>query len=205
MAAPMKNKTTLFMALVIVALLFLWLRENAAKMTAETQFKNIQYKATSMINEKGNAINELETQLTELQVKLQDVQENCQKAQAAKEEEMNKLTQDFTAKIWQLEEEVRQKNKGIDDLEIKMKENSERFDKALKKKNTEISGMGEELRKSTERLAAMLKKQESIESDNFSQQAKVSELERQVQKYKTERTQLEGLLKAVEEKPAPLS
>ena len=91
-----------------------------------------------------------------------------------------------------------------EDLENEIKENSARFDKILKRKNAEISGMGEELRKTTERLAAALKKQETIESDNFSQQSKIAELAKQVQKLKDEQTRLEGLLKASQDKPAAL-
>ena len=56
-----KNKAVLFVIVVAGALLFLLLRENEAKVAAQSQLKNIQFKATTVINEKGNAINELET------------------------------------------------------------------------------------------------------------------------------------------------
>ena len=88
----------MFLALVIVALLLLLLRENEAKVAAQTQLKNIQYKAASVINEKGNAINELETQQSELQAKMQETEESYQKALTAKTEELNNLAADSEAK-----------------------------------------------------------------------------------------------------------
>ncbi len=192
------------MVVTISALLFLLLRENEAKVAAQTLLRNIQYKATSMINEKGNAINELETQLAEFQSKLQETEETSQKVLAAKAEEFNQLVADSETKMQQHQEELQLKNKNIDDLENEIKQNTESFDKKLKKKNSEISGMGEELRKTTERLATCLKKQETIEAENSSQQGKIAEFEKQIQKLKNEQTRLEGLLKASQDKPAAL-
>lgn len=200
----MKNKISVFLAAPIIVLLLLLLRENEAKIAAETKLKNVQFKTTSVLNEKGNAINELETQLTELQVKLHETEENDQKALAAKTEEMEKLSADFEIKTRQRDEEIQQKNKNIDDLENEIKQNSDRYNAALKKKNVEISGLGEELRKTTERLAASLKKQEAIESENFNLQQKMVELTKQIQKLQSEQTRLEGLLKASQDKPASL-
>ena len=200
----MKNKTAVLLGVVIIALLFLLLRENEAKVAAQNQLNKIQFKATSVINEKGNAINELETQLTELQVKLQETEENGQSLLAAKAQEMDQLAADSQVKVQQYEEEIRQKVKAIGDAENEAKESSERFEKTLKKKNTEISGMGDELRKTTERLATALKKQEADEAENFSQHQKISDFEKQVQALKDEQTRLKGLAGASKDTPAAL-
>ena len=200
----MKHKLAIFIGLLAMALLFLLLRENEAKVAAQTQLNNIQFKATSVINEKGNAINELETQLTELQVKLQDAEEAHQKELAVKTEEYNKLTADMGVKAAQYEEVIVQKNKNLEETEAEAKANSERFDKELKKKNAQISEMGEGLRKTTERLAESLKKVENTEAENFSQRQAIAALEKQLQTFKEEQARLKGQLTATQDKPAAL-
>jgi chromosome segregation ATPase len=199
-----KHKLSIFLGLLIMALLFLLLRENEAKVAAQNQLNNIQYKATTMINEKGNAINELETQQTELQVKLQNTEEAYQKELAAGVEEYNKLTADTAAKAAQYEEVILQKNKDLEETEAEAKENSERFDKELKKKNAQISEIGEELRKTTERLAGSLKRVEEAESEIFSYRQNNAILEKQVQTLHDEQTRLEGLVAVSQGKPAVL-
>ena len=200
----MKNKLTLFFGAVILALLFLLVRENEAKVASQTQLNNIRYKATSVINEKGNAINELETQLTEMQVKLQDTEEAYQKELAAKLEEYNKLVMDTDTKAAQYEEVILQKNQNLEAAEAEAKTNSERFDKELKKKNAQISEIGEALRKTTERLAGALKKIETTEAEIFSLRQKIAKLEKQVRTLLDEQTRLAALVAAAKDNPAVL-
>ena len=200
----MKNKTVLGLGAVIVGLLFLLLRENEAKVAAQNQLNNLQFKATSVINEKGNAINELESQVGEYQTNLQDCQETCEKAIAAKNDQIQQMNADFEVKSGQHAEEVVQKNKAISGLEEQMQQTRDGFDKQLKKKNTDITEMGEELRKTTERLAKSLKKQESLESENYNLQTQVDGLERQLTAVKSEKVRLETQVKAAQDKPAVL-
>ena len=173
-------------------------------MASQARLKNVQFKAASVINEKGNAINELETQVAEYQSKLQAALENHQKELAAKNEEADKLKADFVQRSAQAEETISRKNENINDLETRSKENSERFDSTLKKKNADLAEMGEELRRTTERLAKLLKKQESLESESFARQARIESLERQLQGLKNDRTRMETQLKATKDKPASL-
>ena len=180
----MKYKSSIFWGLAVLALLFVLLRENEAKVSAQNQLKNIQFKTTTVINEKGNAINELETQLTELQVKQQEDGENYEKMLAAKSQEMDQMAADAEAKAQQYEEDIRQKAKVIEDTETASKENSERYEKSLQKKSADMSEMGEELRKTTERLAAALKKQEKDEAENFELSRKITELEKEIRALK---------------------
>ena len=198
-----KNKTLFFCVGVIIVLLFFLLRENEGRIVAESQFKNIQFKAASVINEKGNAISELETTVGENQAKMQQMQEESEKTLAEKNEEMSKTAADFEQKAAQAEEEINQKIKSIADLETQMKENSDRFGKTIKKKNAELSEIGEELRKTTERLAQTLKKQETLESENFSRQTQLENLQRQVQSLKDAKAHADAEAKAAQEKPVP--
>ena len=186
-----KNKVLIALTVAVIALLFLWMRENEGRVAAEAQLKNLQFKATTVINEKGNAISELETQVGEAQAKMQAMREQSDEALSAKDQEMAAFKAETERKQAQYEEEIHQKDQALNSLEANLKDTTARFDGELKKKNADIADLGEQLRKTTERLAATLKKQQSLESENLNLRAGGEGLERQVQALKAEKTRLE--------------
>ena len=188
-----KNLTTVLIA-VILALLFLWLRENEMRVAAESKLSNLQYKATSTINEKGEAIADLSTQVGEMQAHLQQATEESNEAITDRDAQIAKLNED--ARIASAEHEA-----ALAALEADMKKNTEKYDAALKKKNTELSGIGEELRKTTERLAAALKEKEQVESKNYDIQYELSALRRRAEKLNADNKRLEALSKIYEQAP----
>ena len=206
----MKKRNNLVTALVVavLALLFLWLRENEMRVAAEARLTNLRFKATSVINEKGDAIADLSTQVGDLQANLQKTTEEYNNTVADRDTQIRELNDRSRQETADHAAAIETKDQNIGALEEEMKQSAERYDASLKKKNTELSGMGEELRKSTERLAAALKDKEKTESENYDLKQSVSRLERKVGKMIEENSRLEGLSKlreapATADGPAP--
>jgi chromosome segregation ATPase len=185
------SKFILSLFVVILALLFLLLKENEAKVAAETKLNNLQFKATSVINEKGNAISDLEAQQTI---------EEYTAALAERDAHIAKMNEDLQLRTAQHEEAILDKEKNISGLESQIKEQADKQAAAMKKKSGELSEIGEELRKSTERLAKALKQKEELESDNGDLEAQVAEFNRRIEKLNQENKRLEGLAKVCEGK-----
>lgn len=186
----MKKNNSLLIAfiVVIVALLFLWLRENEMRVSAQSKLANLEFKATSVINEKGEAIADLSTQVGEMQARLQQTTDEAVAAVADRDALIQKMEED--ARVAAAEYE-----KTLAGLETKMQEDSKRSDEALKKKNTELSEMGEELRKTTERLAAVLKEKEKAESESYDTRQQMSASQRKLDKLRDDNKRLEALAK----------
>lgn len=181
-------------------LLVLWLRENEMRVKAETGYAKIQDKATSVINEKGEAIADLSVQVGEMQARLQQSSEEFTSALAEKDAEIAKINEDARIVAAEGVAAIEEKNKNITGLETEIKETTVKYDSALKKKNKELSEMGEELRKTTERLAAALKDKEMAESENYDLAQEAAQSAKKIAKLAEDNRHLEALAKIAEQK-----
>ena len=191
-----KNKLIIFFILVILGLLVLWLRENEMRVKAESGYANIKDKATSVINEKGEAIADLSTQVGEMQAHIQQKSEDFAGTLGEKDAEIAKINEDTRIAAAENEATVFEKNKNITDLEAEIKQTTEKYDTALKKKNKELSEMGEELRKTTERLALALKDKEIAEAQSYDSAQKTAQAAKKITKLADDNRRLEALSKA---------
>ncbi len=189
-----KNYIHMVLIVALLVLLALWLRENEMKVAAQSKLTNLEFKATSVINEKGEAIADLSTQVGEMQAHLQQTTEEA--ATALADRDMQILKMEEEARVAQEEHES-----AIALMQKEMEETSEKYDTSLKKKNTELSELGEELRKTTERLAASLKEKEKTESENFDLKQEVASLGRRIAKLNEDNRHLEALAKIGEAPP----
>ena len=110
----MKSRAlTMALVVVVIGLLIFLLKENEAKMAAVARLKNTEFKANTLINEKGTAINELETQLGELQAKFQSALEIHQTEMDEKKLEMDRQSADFERKTGEYEGTIDQKTRQL--------------------------------------------------------------------------------------------
>lgn len=196
------KKNKLFIALIagILVLLVLWLRENELRVKAEAGYAKIQDKATSVINEKGEAIADLSTQIGEMQAHLQQKTEEFTAALNERDEQIAKLTEDARIESAEHEANIQEKDKSIAGLEGEIKETTAKYDAALKKKNKELSEIGEELRKTTERLATALKDKETAEAESYDRAQEAAQDAKKIAKLSEDNRHLEALAKLAEQK-----
>jgi chromosome segregation ATPase len=197
-----KNKFFIVLIAAILILLVLWLRENELRVKAETGYAKIQDKATSVINEKGEAIADLSTQLGEMQAHIQQRTEEFTGALTERDEAIAKLTEDARIAKAEHEAALQEKDKNIAGLESEMKASTAKYDAALKKKNKELSGIGEELRKTTERLATALKDKENAEAESYDRAQEAAQNAKKIAKLTEDNRHLEALAKLAEQKNA---
>ncbi len=195
-----KNKFYIALILGILTLLVLWLRENEMRVKAESRYANIQDKATSVINEKGEAIADLSTQLGEMQANIQQKTEEFTSVLGDKDAEIAKLIEDARIAAAEVVVATEEKNKNITALENEIKETTQKYDAALKKKNKELSEMGEELRKTTERLATALKDKEKAEAESYDRTQEAAQSAKKIAKLSEDNRHLEALAKLAEQK-----
>jgi chromosome segregation ATPase len=185
----------LILAAVIIGMGFLWVRENEMRVSAQSKLEQIQSKAATVLNEKGEVIADLSVQLGEMQAGLQQTTEDFTAAVQDRDERISMITENARIAAAEAEEALVEKTGQISKVQNEMKAEQEKADAALKKKNAELSEMGEELRKTTERLAAALKEKEAAESENYDMKQSVNDADRRMEKLRDDNRRLEALAK----------
>ena len=187
---PKKFQISVSIALVFFGLLFLCLRENEARVSAEAKLEKLKLRLHAQDTVKTGAITDLQAQGDDLRLKLQDASEKYQ----AMLEEKNGAIERFGAEARQsaqsYEAQLVDRNLRISDLEAASRQDNAKFNASLKEKNTQLSQLGVQLQENSAKLSALLRQQETLEASNLDGQARILALGNELARLKRHNEEL---------------
>ncbi len=198
-----RNILIAVLGLGLIGASFYALRENEARLAAETKLQNIRSNAESAVTQKDNAITELQTESSLMQQKLQDADDRYSLLEMEKQrelaeaiEKLEALKTDLSEQTARAEQLIKENEARVGEYEAKLDEAAKKQNDLLAKKNAEISEIGEQLKQASSKYADLLKEKEVYESKNGALESRVSSLERDIQRLESERSHLLEALKA---------
>lgn len=160
-------------ALVFFAMVFLWLRENEMRVSAEKKYQDMKFKLDAQSNEQANLANELELKIGEAEGKLADTVARYTRDMNEKEAVVSQLSSerdDLTAELKRTSDQFTQ-------YQAKSRELEANYAKQINAKNSEISELGAQLKEQAVKLETLYKEKASLESRLMESQKKLGALE----------------------------
>src|SRR5262245_12890607 len=105
------------LAAALIGLIFLWLRENEMRASAQKKLDALQTKTASVLNEKGEVIADLSVQVGELQASMQKSTEEYSAQVQDREEQIAMLNENSRIAEAESEAALKQKDDSIASLE----------------------------------------------------------------------------------------
>lgn len=172
----MRNKNvqaSVAAALIFFGMVFLWLRENELRVSAEKNYHDLKFKLETETNEQANLANELQARIGDTENRLAETTAKYAADMSQKEAQVAAVTTERDS----LDAQLKQANDTFNQFQAKSKEIESQYESQVNAKNKEVSELGGQLKEQAVKLETLYKEKASLEAKLMDAQKRLGALE----------------------------
>lgn len=198
-------------ACALFAVVFLLLRENEARVSAQNKLKDLLFSVETQTNRQAGLVTDLEAQITEWEGKFGDTVSRYNEELRVKSAEIERLNGETERLNGELEsagqrysDAVKQHEARVGVLQADARSAEDRFNESMRTKSKEMADLGAQLERSSSQIAQLLKDKAALESQLMDARQKAAAAQKELESQRTANATLQASLTKTAEKSEPI-